>query len=530
MVRVTASWTPLRRPRALGGTFGLTLGVSVAAALGACRPVADKGGAPDRADSGEPAGCVAPEAVDPALLPATFENAQGSRFRVLKVESEAFDSLGAVVFLPDEGASLWPEGAPVVVVAPPALNVNLRWGDNPTSYLDPSAGIIEVQPVFPGWTVQGVETTGPADGAGPRAALALAEVARFARGGRSTEKGWSITALLEGEACLDRLGVLSVSSGALALSGALLDSETLLEDAAVVGLYEPPSLPAFVTSEGGAIWMDPDEAADADGDGLAWDDGRNLSFDGLGCDAAACPSDLTSLAFTPHVSMSDLWPSDAEMTMPRGVFFLDRNGNGELDLGSGYHPDVNGDGRIGLDEDFFPKPVYDDFTDQDGLDFYYSPELLAEAEARLFPGGEGAAVWPAGFRTAAEADAFWGARAVGPRLAALSARWPVDRPIGVFYTEVPHGAALPDRPDSRIVYDALREGGLAVRYNADEAVSACVLGEAGLSGYAGAPEPGAAVTDLQPTAYPEAWSTEAVHTVSMVGLLSAAFGAPGACR
>ena len=64
-----------------------------------------------------------------------------------------------------------------------------------------SPELAEVQPVWPGWSVQGRETSGPADGGGPRGAAALLAAIRFAAGAEPSADGRMIEDVVPGPVC-----------------------------------------------------------------------------------------------------------------------------------------------------------------------------------------------------------------------------------------------------------------------------------------------------------------------------------------
>jgi len=474
---------------------------------------------------------VCAEGAGAAAADETYTARYGTLYRLVELRSPApeVEEVHALVAFPADGQRGWEAGAPVVVTAPPVETVQPSWDQAPLTYLPAALGVVEVQPVWPGWSVQGRETSGPADGGGPRAAAAVAAAVRFAAGAEPAADGRMIEDIVPGPVCRGPVVLASMSSGGIPAAAAL-DAHAPALSGLVSGMaiYEPPSLPQFVTASAGVVWMDPDPQSDADGDGMAWNDGRNHSFDEHTCTASGCTVDYGALAWSDWVSLRKLWQSTDAAALPAGMLYLDRSNNGRLDVTEA-STDTDGDGAIGPAEDAFTKPHIDDYTVEGQITYYYTDEALSAAVAA---GTLALERWPSFLARPLEARAFWSERNMAARLEPVAAAHP-GLHAAVTFKALPHGCAAPTRPNVRLVHDLLAASDSigSVRYNTGTRAARCVVGEGGLGTYAGGPEPGATVdpATLSDYAFPSTFEAPDVKAIGIVEVLESSLGALDAC-
>jgi len=471
--------------------------------------------------------CAHDPAVDPDDLPPLYVNHRDRPYRVVAIDSDRFDELYALVTMPKTDATLYDDGAPLVVAAPPAHQVSQRWTEDPGFYIPAEYGVVEVLPVWPGWEVQGHETTGPTDHGGLEAAAALAEVFAWASSGQPCATGQTLSQITDGPVCHDPAVLLASSTGGLPAMGALHEHVADLAGH-VLGFagFENPTQAQFATAEAGAIWMDPDDEVDGDGDGYAWDDGRNLSFDAESCAAGVCTVDYASLAWTDEVSLSDvLLVGDGTGEYPPGLLYLDRDGSGRFDLDEDGRPDLDGNGVVDLGEDTFFKPQVHIV---DATRYAYSPQAL---EAAVAAGVLAEGTWPDLLDSEAATATFWAERTMFDRVGAVAGAYGEAFRVAVLYSEVPHGPAYPSRPNTRQLHDAFLGAGVATRYNGSPEAVACLHQVESLEGYTGGPPAGTVLTGAEMPAWsvPEELTDPYLRVPGTLGLFWDAVGPFAAC-
>lgn len=379
------------------------------------------------------------------------------RSLVLTLDDEA----GTLVVLsyPEDGEQAYDDGAPVILVAgPPSVELIM---DPPSVRFDD--GMIEVQPVYPGTRAGELVAPGDHDLSGLASAEVVAQALRFATGELTAQGGHRLEDLVAQPVCRPAV-LVAGSSGSMAASTALaVLAPELLDELLGASFFEAPALPIMATHDLGTVAHDGDLEVDADDDGYPWDDGRNRSVGR--CSLAGCELDFADLR---------LGPSPVEGAPP-GVY-LDRNGNGWPDIDYDTEPpwpDLDQDGSVTANEDFplgpHPVGVRGDVT------WIYTPEVLTALEALDAPElepwlGEGS-TWPE------EVRAAWEERNVLGRVAAWETSLPDSVQVGVTWSEVPHGVALPARPQLELLRQAAVDAGLRTWLNPSVETVACVAGE-----------------------------------------------------
>lgn len=460
-------------------------------------------------------GCRSDDPVD-GLEPA--EALGDLSWRVVSAPTALFEELYLLLIYPtDEGSRAWEDGAPVVVVAPPVFEVDQTTADAPTPVFDASYGVIEVQPIYPGFSVGGYTTSGGLDEGGLMSSSAFAEAVRFATGELTLYRGESIGELLGRPICNGRVGTLGVGTGAIALMAGIAPSAEIAERIAGFALWESPTLPQLLTRDVGAVWMDPDPAVDGDGNGVAWDDGRNVDWSEGSCDTISCPLDYEDIAWDPDTRPSEVFPGRYE-DAPPGVMYLDRQGSGALEIAAGGGLDADGDGMVGADEDFVFLPYY-------GLDGtrYYNSQLVRVADDKL-------EAWPEDVADFDASNVFFATRSVMEEGKVVASLHAPDYAVVVAYTAEDHELALADRPQVALVHDLFAEAGFPTRYNPSAAALDCLTDEANRDGYTGGPPRGALLEEreLQGYAMPESLDAASPALAGLMVLWDA-FGAFDLC-
>lgn len=494
---VTPASLPRLSPLLVAGLLGVVACTRASPGESGADSGKDTAVAPDSGDSGGAetgeSGGEDSEDTGPAL-PEPGVATTGALWRVVQVPSEDIDPLYVVVFYPEDPTmNAYDEGAPVVLTANPSFTVEDGWETTPRSFFIDGFGLVEVTPVYPGWNAGGWVSGGEPDAGGALCAAAIRDAARFAAGETTTPEGWTLEDVTGHPIRHDAVLLSALSSGGTTALQALDEhADTLAGILSGFSTYEVPTLPQLLTGDVGSVWMDPDPLDDRDGDGVTWDDGRNLAITNPPCDRATCAVDYSRLRWTEAFAIGDVWTQYA--SDERGVLYLDNNGNGELDADFAAGTlDADGSGTIDADEDFVILPIVGVGL---GPHWTFSEEALAAAPWDT---------WPDNVVDADTTAAFWAMRSPMSRLAGLADRYGTGFAMGITYTEVDHGAALPERPHLTMLHDALTEAGFSVRYNAERDVAECLIEDRTLRDWAGGPPLGAVVGEdgLATYAFPE---------------------------
>ena len=460
------------------------------------------GGGDDTGGGGDDTGGEAPEDTDPAFddrgchddgegrgLPEEVALGDGM-YRVVRIPG-LFEALYAVVFYPADDAVAYDDGAPVVVVVPPGLDVDPSLEDTPRPYIDPAYGVVEIQPIYPGWIVAGASTGGEVDDGGLWTASTVSEVIRFASGQLSLDGGLTISNIAERPVCNGRVGLLGVGTGGfVAMAGVAPDARTA-DHLAGIALFEAPSVPQIIAGDMGTVAMDPDPEVDGDGDGLAWDDGRNLDFVSGSCTVAQCTIDYDTIAWDGDASLAELYPDDFAEAGD-GVLYLDRSGSGALEWGSA-GTDADGDGVVGSDEDFVLLP----HLGSDGV-VTYSPDATLNMQDVVD-------TWPDEVASLGESESFWSTRTLMGEGAVVASSFDTTLPVVVGFTAADRYVALPERPQIVAAHDLFGEAGFPTRYNLRTEALDCLTTAEERGDWTGGPRRDASLEEgeLQPYAIPE---------------------------
>ncbi len=476
----------------------------------------------DAGDDTEPEPCLAPTGQGRADGLTLFENAWGSHYVMVELPSEHVDPLAVMVVFPSDGQAAYERGAPVSLVLPPTLARNDRWRSNPSGYFRPEHGIVEVQPVLPGWRVRGFETGSAEDHGGPLSVQVLAETARFVLGELQTTDGHSLEDLVSQTVCTDSIALMANSSGGLPAGTFLAEyAETMGPRLLGFAGYENPVISSFAMLDLGGTRADPDKKDDGDGNGVPWDDARNRTLGPGGCDESGCELDWSRLRWDGEATPEDAFPTGAAAWTQAGLFYLDGDGDGALSLDPDNGLDVDGDGVIAADEDFVFMPHERGLDDEVRIGFS-RPLLEAARDLGVFDDSG----WPENLMTADEAVEFWGVRNQATSAAVAAEHLPADFGVVQAYTEVPHGSAATNRPEVVLLHDAWLAEGFAARANPSREVLQCASQEPAAAEALGGPEPGAPLlaSEIASRAIPEDILVTDVRAASVLQLFADAWG------
>ncbi len=422
--------------------------------------------------------CGAEDPPDGLVDPVVLVGDPSTAYRVVELDTPLVEHAYVLVSFPsDPAARAYDAGAPVVVVASPAFKAGLEV----SPYFSGALGLVELQPIYPGWYRDDLVSSGEVDRAGPLSAQLLTSTLGFAAGQVSTADGLTLRQLTGGPVCDGHVTLFATSSGLFQAAQSLADLPAGLGER-LLGLasYESPHTPQTALGDLGSPAYDPDLAVDADGNGVDWDDARRHDYAPGDCDGASCDLDLSTLAWDPAVSMRDVHPDLYSSADDPGVLFLDRDGSGALELGADGGLDVDGDGRVGPDEDMAFVPFEDPRVHS--FPALYSVEVL---QAALEQGVLSAEAWPAHVGTPDTVAEFWAERSPMDRLDALLAAAPAHFRLQLTFSSRDHGVAQQARPHVAVLAHRAAAAGVPVRFNPDRDTVACLYGDEALEGWAG---------------------------------------------
>ncbi len=285
----------------------------------------------------------------------------------------------AVRILPPTQAR-YADGAPVVIFVP---------GGDTAGSLKPALpgaeDTVRIVFLFPGGRdpVAGRKSDGTYDHRGPASIAALRDVILFAMGQRTTVDGKTIDDLLPTPVLHDNIGLLGASNGGnIAVAVAAQYGTALRGHLRYIVQWESPVSSQMVTVDLGGVRLDCPQ-------------GKRERLDVVnpryhGYSFPEVDVDHSQIAYN---------PADA-----RHPIFLDGNGDGRyttiVDSRTGCRtPDLNGDGVLGLDEDW---PLNGHLVE--GKTYYSRPATQALADHNVFT------TWPANVATPGEAAAYWDVR------------------------------------------------------------------------------------------------------------------------
>ena len=459
----------------------------------------------------------------PDLVLPELQTDADYHWRLVPLASPLLEDAWAIVIWPMEEISAYPEGLPVIVNVLIDTVLDTTYQTGPAPLTARSLGIVEVQPLPPGWTTLDATTSGELNYQGALSQEVARAAILWASGHETSEDGLTLSDVVERTTCGGRVVVSAQSSSGTTAIGALRpDRSPAYLSVAGLDLFESPSSPQFLAREGGVPFLDDDHEVDADGNGLGWDDARNLTYQVGDCDAVTCDMDYSDLRYEQGVTLADLWPTRMSVRFP-GVLYLDRNQNGVLDRAKDGSPDLDGNGGYGEDEDFVFLGLI-----QAGQKARYSLELTnAIEENDLFSEMERPSFIP----TLEDAIEWWSERSLSTDFQILAESMPSDALFSMTYTDWDHGVAIGSRPHIYQLAEIALENGVSVNLNTNREAASCVVSQDFLTGWVPSPPITSDLSEheVQQWAFPEEVPQIRVRSAGIVGLFWNTFGPIGTC-
>ena len=335
------------------------------------------------------------------------------------------------------------EGAPVVVTS--------QGGHTPGSIKLPEPdfdpyGVVWVEFLFPGGRSGEFESGGFFDHGGRACTEALYSVLQYAQGKIANTAGKKITDYASYPILTDNVGVIGNSNGGNIAGVTFARYKSGLEGVKYVIFYETPAGDHYVVGDLGRKGDDPDPRVDADGDGIPWDDARNLKYVEGSCTETSCTIDFSTLDYDPQVG-----------------FYLDNNGDGKANYVGRYprvRTDVDGSGALEPDEDFIFMSLH--VKTKEGEKTVYSYLVTKAAwDKGLFSKVSEKVMKPE------EASNFWLEREICYHYDEISQNMPWLKVMQLGFME-DHVQATRDHPHIVINYNAFKKRGHWVRLNPDK--------------------------------------------------------------
>jgi hypothetical protein len=358
-------------------------------------------------------------------------------------------TLAVRVHYPIPGSERYPEGAPVVIwVLGGFEEKGINHG------LPPEADdLVCVTFLWPGaedpWA--GASSDGVYDYRGEACIAALRDVILYAAGTLPDAGGRTIDQVVPVDVLHDNIGLIGESNGGNILTAvAALHGKTLVGHLRYVIQWETPVSSQIATRDLGRVWLKP-----STGQGDYWNP-RYIGYDPL-----VLPVDYADLTFDPT---EDVYP-----------VLHDGNGDGRYTtvpdpMRGADVPDLDGDGILGLTEDF-PLDTYP----IDDVRSTYSRPVMHEIEARYLFGD----AWPSWLASAEASEAYWDLRESVRLTADAVARIP-NLEAMVLCNARDHVQAMPEKPHIRQAFDGWDRVGAWVKINpAPASVLAVAPGFAG---------------------------------------------------
>lgn len=335
------------------------------------------------------------------------------------------------------------DGAPVVVTSqgghtPGTLHP-------PTLDFDPQ-GVVWIEFLFPGGRFEKFESGGVFDYGGRACAEALYSVLQFAQGKIENTVGKKIFDYVDYPILTDNVGVIGNSNGGNIAGQTFARYSSGLEGVKYIIFYETPAGDHYVVGDLGRIGDDPDRRVDGDGDGIPWDDARNLRYIEGSCSETSCQIDFSTLDYDPTIG-----------------FYLDNNGDGRANYIGSYprvKTDIDGSGALEPDEDFIFMALNVNINGKKRVVYSY---LVTKAawDKGLF------SKVPEKIMKPEEAYNFWFEREICYHYDEISKNIPWLKVMQLGFVE-DHVQASRDHPHVVINYNAFKNRGHWVRLNPDK--------------------------------------------------------------
>ena len=335
------------------------------------------------------------------------------------------------------------EGAPVVVTS--------QGGHTPGSIKLPDPnfdpyGVVWIEFLFPGGRSGKFESGGFFDYGGRSCIEALYSVLQYAQGEIANTAGKKITDYANYPILMDNIGIIGNSNGGNIAGVTLARYGKELKGVKYVIFYETPAGDHYVVGDLGRKGDDPDLRVDADGDGIPWDDARNLKYVEGSCTETSCVIDFSNL--------------DYDITVG---FYLDNNKDGKANY-IGQYPrvrtDIDKSGALEPDEDFIFMALHVKMKGGEKIAYSY---LVTKAawDKGLF------SKVPKEVMKPEEVWDFWFEREICYHYDEISQNMPWLKVMQLGFAE-DHVQASRDHPHIVINYNAFRSRGHWVRLNPDK--------------------------------------------------------------
>ena len=439
--------------------------------------------------------------------------------RVVKVSDNDSSYVCLAIYFPGQkDRTLYSEGAPVAITAVPAMKGQEVAG----SQLDYQHNMIEVQPIYPGWDLDGCTTSGDIDVGGVGAAASIRDAIRFATGELTTTDGYTLGQLVGMPVCAERVVVLGASNGAGVAHLALASWPGMLDGrVAGLALHEAPPTPQFTLQDVGAIWLDADFEVDADGNGVPWDDGANPSYEIGACRTYdTCELDYSRMNYAKRLRIDQIFPNRYNSNYPRGVIYFDANQDGHLNHLPAGTTDMNENGAVDPLEDFVFIPQWD-ASWLDSSRMYYSPEVLDHLD-QVFNEDD----WPENIATVEAADEFWSIRSPLDFIDTITQAYRPPFRVVVEFTEIDHGIPQYSHPHVWVFNEMYLNAGARVRINGAMDMLECSVPVSALADWVIDLPPNTRVpeSEMQQYAIPEDVSSTRARAASVLSVLWDVYG------
>ncbi|RLE82479.1 MAG: hypothetical protein DRJ52_02140 [Thermoprotei archaeon] len=324
-------------------------------------------------------------------------------------------------------------------------------------------GVIWIYFIFPGGKTtlklpngqkMEFESGGTYDYRGSACYEALYAVLQFAQGKLASGSGKKIGDYVDYQVLIDNVGMYGSSYGGVMAAMIFYKYKSGLENVKYIVFYESPATNFLTTTDLGRIGEDKNWNVDADGDGLPWNDIRNLKYVPGSCTETNCTIDFSTLKYDADVG-----------------FYLDNNGNGKPD---GYKEktlfitDVNKNGKSDPDEDFVFRPWVVELSGKKREVYSYLVMKAAHEKGLT-------ASLPSVVMSLEETYNFWYERDMGFHYDEIVANAPWIKVMQLSFLRE-HMCPAPDYPNIVVNYNAFKKRGIWIRLNPDKCYLDYVLG------------------------------------------------------
>ena len=324
-------------------------------------------------------------------------------------------------------------------------------------------GIIWIYFIFPGGNTtlklpdgrkMSFSSGGVYDYRGSACYEALYSVLLFAQGKLASGSGKKISDYVDYKVLTDNVGMYGSSYGGVMAAMVFYKYKKGLEGVKYIVFYESPATNFLTTTDLGRIGEDRNWNVDADGDGLPWNDIRNLKYVVGSCNETGCIIDFSTLKYDSDIG-----------------FYLDNNGNGKPDGWKErglFITDINHNGKSDPDEDFVFRPWIVELGGKRRLVYSYLVIKAAEEKGLL-------SSVPPVVMNVKETWNFWYERDMGLHYDEIVNNAPWIKVMQISFLRE-HMCPAPDYPNIVVNYNAFKKRGIWIRLNPDKCYLDYVVG------------------------------------------------------